>query len=247
MNFRYCTNCQADRGFKRHLGWGTFFSITLTVVCLIAIIYPIIFLDLRVFNFLPFTLIFAPLGAFFAIVLTTVFWLALIIFYPIRCIACGMALPNQTIKKISILQNILYLIFCIIGISGIFYPLASISKTMFFALRDIFEENYYLLYFLYGLMGVSILLSLLNIFLRKNKYFKIILFLISILIIIFPILGKNQYNISDRLLSEWSSPFPSELESGMIYILIGYGGVIVNAIIDFLLTTLFFKKRLNHK
>ena len=31
MIFKYCPNCKTDRGFKRNLGWGTFFAAVLTL------------------------------------------------------------------------------------------------------------------------------------------------------------------------------------------------------------------------
>jgi len=30
MIFQHCQNCGVSRGFKRHLGWGTFFAVLLT-------------------------------------------------------------------------------------------------------------------------------------------------------------------------------------------------------------------------
>jgi len=31
MIFQYCPNCKAERGFKRNLGWGTFFAVVITL------------------------------------------------------------------------------------------------------------------------------------------------------------------------------------------------------------------------
>lgn len=30
MQFRHCMNCRQSRGFKRNLGWGTFFAVAIT-------------------------------------------------------------------------------------------------------------------------------------------------------------------------------------------------------------------------
>jgi len=42
MIFKHCPNCKTDRGFKRNLGWGTFFAAVLTLGFWILIIpfYP---------------------------------------------------------------------------------------------------------------------------------------------------------------------------------------------------------------